>query len=315
MEIKYFRLIKTIVEEGNLANATERLFLTQSALSHQLKELELQLGFKVFLRKRNKWELTEEGEELYRLGNTVLENIENGFETIKKIQTGSRGAIKVSAECFSFYHGFPSFIQKMGLLYPEINVDLILEATHQPVCKMLSKEVDIAIVTTKPSDETLFSVPFFEDEIFAIMHKENKLNFETVLEAKNFSNEHLIIHSYPLETVSVYAQFLKPHGVMPTKISAIPLTQVALEMIDANLGIMCMPKWALKSFKISEEIIFKKIGKKGLKRIHYLVVRKSDQNKRYINDFISNFKEQFSVKQMMVLICFLALQIQYCLSI
>ena len=295
METKYFRLIKTIVEEGNLANATEKLFLTQSALSHQLKELELQLGFKVFFRKRNQWELTEEGTELYHLGNTVLSSIEKGLNDIKKIQAGSTGIIKVSTECYSFYHGLPGFIQRMGVLYPEIQVDLNLEATHHPIQKILSNEIDIAIVTLKPEDNSLFCIPFFEDEILAIMHKEHPLNKLKKIMAKDFYQEHLIIHSYPLETVSVYQQWLKPNNVMPLKISAVPLTQVALEMIEANIGITCMPLWALKLFKIPENIVFKKIGNKGLKRTHYLVVRKADKNKKYINDFILNFKEQFSV--------------------
>ncbi len=87
MEIKYFRLVKTIVEEGSIANASEKLCLSQSALSHQLKELEQQLDFKVFLRTRNKWELTEEGTELYKLSNSVLENIDNSFKNIEQIQT------------------------------------------------------------------------------------------------------------------------------------------------------------------------------------------------------------------------------------
>ncbi|MDO3695746.1 LysR family transcriptional regulator [Wenyingzhuangia sp. chi5] len=294
METKYFRLIKTIVEEGNLANATEKLFLTQSALSHQLKELELQLGFKVFFRKRNQWELTEEGTELYHLGNTVLSSIEKGLNDIKKIQAGSTGTIKVSTECYSFYHGLPSFIQRMGVLYPEIQVDLNLEATHHPIQKILSNEIDIAIVTLKPEDNSLFCIPFFEDEILAIMHKEHPLSKQKKIVAKDFSQEHLIIHSYPLETVSVYQQWLKPNNVMPLKISAVPLTQVALEMIEANIGITCMPLWALKLFKIPEDIVFKTIGNKGLKRTHYLVVRKADKTKKYINDFILNFKEQFS---------------------
>lgn len=294
METKYFRLIKTIVEEGNLAKATEKLFLTQSALSHQLKELELQLGFKVFYRKRNKWELTEEGVEFYHLGNTVLSNIEKGLNDIKKIQLGSTGTIKLSTECYSFYHGLPNFIQRMGLLYPEIKVDLNLEATHHPIQKIISNDIDIAIVTIKPEDKSLYSIPFFEDEILAIMHKEHVLNSKECIVAKDFMKEHLIIHSYPLETVSVYQQYLKPYKVSPIQISAVPLTQVTLEMIEANIGITCMPLWALKLFKIPENIVFKKIGTKGLKRTHYLVVRKADKNKKYINDFILNFKEQFS---------------------
>jgi len=295
MEIKYFRLIKTIVEEGSIANSTEKLFLTQSALSHQLKELEERLGFKVFLRTRNKWELTDEGIELYKLGNEILKSIEKGFQYIEHLRTGSVGTIKVSTECYSFYQGLSAFIQKMGLLYPEIKVDLILEATHQPIPKILSNEIDIAIITSKPENETLSSIEVYEDEIFAIMHQENALSEKDFLDLNDFVNTHLIIHSFPLETVSVYERFLKPNKITPYKISAIPLTEVALEMVNANMGIICMPKWAIKSFKISDDLIFKRISRSGLKRTHRLVFRKSDKSKKYINDFISNFEDNFSM--------------------
>lgn len=296
MEIKYFRLIKAIAEEGSIANSSEKLFLTQSALSHQLKELEEQLGFKVFHRTRNEWKLTDEGTELYKLGNTILDSIDKSFKNIQYIRTGSVGTIKVSTECYSFYQGLPNFIQKMGLLYPEINLDLILEATHQPISKILSNEIDIAIVTSKPGNDLLTSIEIFDDEIFAIMHKENELNKLAFIDVSDFSDVHLIIHTFPLETVSVYEQFLKPNKIIPSKISAIPLTEVALEMIGANFGVMCMPKWALKSFKLSDELVYKRIGKNGLKRSHFLVIRKSDITKKYIQDFISNFTDEFSAE-------------------
>ena len=294
MEIKYFRLIKTIAEEGSIANSSDKLFLTQSALSHQLKDLEEQLGFKVFHRARNKWVLTEEGKELNKLGCEILNSLEKGFDTIKRIRKGSIGHIKVSTECYSFYQGLPNFIQKMGSLYPEINLELILEATHQPISKLLSNDIDIAIVTSKPENSLLSSIEIFEDEIYAIMHKENTLGDFEFLNVSDFSEAHLIIHSFPLETVSVYEHFLKPNKIIPSKISAIPLTEVALEMIVANLGVMCMPKWALKSFKLPEELIYKKIGKNGLKRKHFLVIRSVDKSKKYIQDFISNFTDEFS---------------------
>ena len=293
MEIKYFKLIKTIVEEGSIANSTDKLFLTQSALSHQLREMEERLGFKVFTRTRNKWKLTEEGVEIYALGNIILENIERSFKNIEQLRIGSAGNIKVSTECYSFYQGLSAFVQKMGLLYPEITIDLIVEATHQPIPKILSKEIDIAIVTERPVHETLSSIEIYEDEIFAIMHHENALNKKAFLEVKDFSSMHLIIHSFPLETVSVYEQFLKPNNITPQKITAIPLTEVALEMANANMGIMCMPQWALKSFIDYESLVFKRIGRNGLKRTHYLVFRKLDRSKKHINDFVSNFQENF----------------------
>jgi len=295
MEIKYFRLIKTIAEEGNIVNSSEKLFLTQSALSHQLIVLEERLGFKVFHRSRNKWKLTEEGEELYKLANEILLSIERGFNNIKHIKEGSNGKIKLSTECYSFYKGLPNFIQKMGVLYPDIELELI-DATHQPITKLLSNEIDAVLITSKPISELLLSIEFFEDEIFCVMHKENVLNTKEFLEPNDFSNAHLIIHSFPLETVSIYEHFLKPNKINPIKISAIPLTEVSLEMVNANMGIMCVPKWALKSFKLSEDLVYKKIGQSGLKRRHYLVVRKEDRDKKYIDDFVSSFEEDFSSK-------------------
>ncbi len=295
MELKYFKLIKTIADEGSIANSSEKLFLTQSALSHQLKELEQQLGFKVFHRSRNKWKLTEEGAELNNLGNTILTNIEKGFKNIEQIRSGSVGSIKISTECYSFYQGLPGFIQKMGLLYPDIKVDLILEATHQPISKILSNDIDMAIISSKPNNDLLSYTEIFEDEIYAIIHNENPLNKLDFLEASNFSDTHLIIHSFPLETVSVYEQFLKPNKITPIKLSAVPLTEVALEMVQANMGAMCMPKWALKSFQLSSDLAFKRIGKHGLKRTHYLVTKKENTSKKYIRDFITSFHEDFSI--------------------
>ena len=293
MELKYFRLIKTIAEEGSIANSTERLFLTQSALSHQLRELEERLGFKVFCRTRNKWELTDEGTELYKLANKLFSSIDESFSHIKNIKEGSKGAIKLSAECQSFFHSIPSFIQKMGMLYPEINIDVTLGATHQTISQVLSNEIDIAIVTSKPESDELSSIPVFKDEIFAIMHKEHVLSDLEYLDAGHFGSVHLIINSFPIEGVAVYDHFLKPNKIHPIKITAIPFTEISLSMIKANMGIMCTPKWQLNSFKLSKELVFKCIGKNGLKRNHYLVVKKERRNKKYIRDFISSFEEDF----------------------
>jgi len=293
MEIKYLKLVRTIAEEGNISNSADRLFLTQSALSHQLREIEERLGFKIFIRSRNNWKLTAEGKELYNLSKTVLSEIDDKLLKIKQIREGTGGVIRVSSECYTFYHGLPTFIQKMGILYPEIDIRMLIEGTHHPVSKLLSKELDICLTTTRPTNESLSVLELFEDEVFGIMHEENELADKPVLDAVDFSTQHLIIHSYPLETVSVYEHFLKPNKVDPTKITAIPLTEVALEMVGANMGITCLPKWALKSFNLPESLVFKSLGASGLKRKHYLVYRSEDKSMKYIMDFVDSIQDAY----------------------
>lgn len=293
VEIKYLKLIKTIAEEGNISNSSDKLFLTQSALSHQLKDIENQLGLKIFFRSRNKWKLTDEGEELYKLAKKVLSEIDKSIENIKSINEGSKGNLRLKTECYSFYSGMPAFIQKMGFLYPEISIELKVEALGDPFSKILENELDVAIVTCQSQNDDLISLELFEDEIFAIMHEEHRFGSNEFLSADDFQDIHLIINSFPIDTVTIYMHFLKAHNVMPKKITPIPLTEVAIELVSANMGVMCVPRWSSKAFELPSSLIFKRIGKNGLKRKHYLVFRKEDQNKCYMKDFVQNLREEF----------------------
>ncbi|PIB35972.1 LysR family transcriptional regulator [Reichenbachiella sp. 5M10] len=291
MELKHLRLVKTIADEGNIANSSAKLFLTQSALSHQLKEFEERLGFKIFARKRNQWDLTEEGVELYQLANNVLSSIDEKLNQIKNIKHDSGGKIRVSSECYSFYLLFSSFLRDMSLLYPNIEVEFVYDATHQPIPKLLSYDIDLALVTIKSPNQSLSSYEVLQDEVCMLMHKENPLSDKDYIEAADFADLHLLIHSYPLDTVSVYEHFLKPNNVLPQKISDVPLTEVALEMVNADLGVMCIPQWAIQSFSDQKDLVFRPISMHGLKRSIYIVVRNADSTKKHFKDFISTFEE------------------------
>ena len=76
MELKYFKLIATIVAEGSIVKAADKLFLTPSALSHQLKEIESQLNTKIFHRINKNLILTDIGKLLLASSNIILPEIE-----------------------------------------------------------------------------------------------------------------------------------------------------------------------------------------------------------------------------------------------
>lgn len=75
VEVRHLKLVKTVAEVGSLKKAAERLFLTQSALSHQLRELEAQLGTPVFYRVNNQLHFTPAGKELRDMAAIILEQL------------------------------------------------------------------------------------------------------------------------------------------------------------------------------------------------------------------------------------------------
>jgi len=65
-------------------------------------------------------------------------------------------------------------------------------------------------------------------------------------------------------------------------------------MINANMGITCIPKWTLKHVSYQKELVFKPISKNGLKRSLFLVMRNEDLSKKHFTDFICNFEESIA---------------------
>ena len=185
------------------------------------------------------------------------------------------------------------FFMQQRLLYPEINIELNLGARHEIISNIQSGETDIALMTYQPTSDDLFFIEFCQDEIFAVIHQEHFFNEKEYIEPSSFANVHLLINSFPLEGVAVYEHCLRPINITPKKITAIPFTEISLSMVAANIGVMCAPQWQLKPFKMSKELRFKRIGKNGIKRIHYLVVKRDVLHKKYINNFIATFEEEF----------------------
>jgi ubiquinone/menaquinone biosynthesis C-methylase UbiE len=97
IEIRHFRLIDTVSKVGSLKKAAEKLFVTQSALSHQLKELETHIGARIFHRVNNQLHFTPAGKEFLEAGKEILENLE---KLQRRLQQMSHDQLK------NYVHGY-----------------------------------------------------------------------------------------------------------------------------------------------------------------------------------------------------------------
>jgi LysR family transcriptional regulator for metE and metH len=279
-------LIKAIVEEGSLTKAINKLHLTQSALSHQLKEAEFQLGTKIFLRQNKKLILTKAGEKLYDAANEILSKLSDTEKQIKSLVFGESGEIRISTECYSGYHWLPSVLKQFHFLYPNIELKIVMEATHYPLQKLLDNKLDIAIVSDQVKDSNIKYIELFQDEMVMIVSDNHRWADKKFVVAEDFAEEHLLIHSLPLETVTVHQSFLNPAKVTPKKITPIPLTEASIEMVKAEMGVMSMAKWAFQPYQKNTGLRAIKIGKNGLKRKHFIAYLNNRNHPEYFFQFI-----------------------------
>src|SRR5437667_9220493 len=94
LEIRHLKLLAAVAEEGSVTEAGKRLHLTQSALSHQLRDAEERLGTALFLRLGRKMVLTPAGDRLITCARRVLEELSNTETQIEGLNGGAGGEIR-----------------------------------------------------------------------------------------------------------------------------------------------------------------------------------------------------------------------------
>ena len=245
LEVRHLRLVETVAREGGITKAATRLHLTQSALSHQLRDIEAKLGTALFIRLNKKMLLTQAGERLLNAAPLVLDELRRAEEDIRQIALHREGMLRISTECYTCYHWLPAVLKPFQEVFPRVEVRIVAEATRRPIEALLNGKLDLAITSGATRNRKLTFRPLFRDELVAIAGPHHPWASRAHVTAKDFAAEHLLVYALPNEDLTVFQKLLVPAGVKPRQVSRVELTEAIIEMVKAGLGISVMARWAV----------------------------------------------------------------------
>ena len=245
LEVRHLKLVETVAKEGGMTKAANRLHLTQSALSHQLRDIEAKLGTPLFLRLNKRMLLTQAGERLLSAAPLVLDELKRVEEDIRQIALHREGILRISTECYTCYHWLPSVLKPFAQTFPRVEVRIVAEATRRPIEALLDGRLDLAITSATTRNRKLIFKPLFKDELVVIMSPDHALASRPFITAKDFAAEHLLVYSVPKEELTVYQKLLRPADVAPKHVSRVELSEAIIEMVKAGLGLSVMARWAV----------------------------------------------------------------------
>src|ERR687889_415144 len=245
LETRHLRLVVAIADYGSLTRAGNQLHLTQSALSHQLTDLESQLGVRRFERLGRRMEPTAAGERLIARARVAVQQLREMEHEVKQIASGREAVLRIATECYTCYHWLPPVLKAFGERFPKVELQIVPSATARPIRALLAGKIDICIVLQLPRDRRVEGVPLFDDELVAVMAPTHPLASRAYLEASDFADEHLLTYSPPEES-HLFQHLLTPAGVMPRQVSLIQLTEAMFELAKAGMGICALARWAVE---------------------------------------------------------------------
>src|SRR4051812_23533699 len=104
MELRHLKMISEVAKQGSLTRAAEHLFLSQSALSHQLKDIEDFFDTQIFIRQKRQMFLTPTGQIILEAGEKIISELEQAKNHIQYLKDKNAGEIRLSTECYTSYH-------------------------------------------------------------------------------------------------------------------------------------------------------------------------------------------------------------------
>jgi len=291
LEIRHLKLLVAVSEEKSLTRAGARLHLSQSALSHQLLDLEARLGTPLFLRLNKRMLPTEAGERLLASARDVLEELKRAEDDVAQFAANKRGTLRLSTECYTCYHWLPARLQAFHQRHPGVEVKIVLEATHQPLQALFNGKLDLAIVSTKVADKRLLYRPLFKDELVALLPAAHPLAAKPYWQAPDFRDEHLFLYVAPKDS-DLFRLLLNPAGVQPARVSQVPLTEAIIEMVKAGLGVSVLARWAVAEALQSGKVVARPLTRRGIHRQWSAALLKRDLTPPYLADFVALLAEE-----------------------
>lgn len=289
LEIRHLQTLLALLETGTLSSAAARVHLTQSALSHQIKQLEDYYGTSLFERKSQPVRLTPAGQRLHELAQSVLSQVGEAERDIARLVQGRAGKLRIAVECHTCFEWLMPAMDVFRENWPEVEMDLVSGFHTNPLGLLQQDKAELIIVSERTEDTGVVFNPLFSFEIVGLVAATHLLAQKEYLMPRDFAEETLVSYPVPDDMLDVVRNFLRPKNIQPKRRTA-ELTVAILQLVASQRGIAALPQWAVQGYLNSNYVRGKRLGKKGLRGELYAVTATANTQAAYMQDFLQTLR-------------------------
>ncbi|MDD2767687.1 MAG: LysR family transcriptional regulator [Methylococcus sp.] len=285
LELRHLQTLLALVETGTLSKAAARVFLTQSAISHQIKQLEEHYGVTLFERKTQPLRLSPAGQRLHSLAETVMKAVREAERDIARIAQGNSGQLRIAVECHTCFDWLMPAMDQFREHWPEIELDLVSGFHVDPLALLREDRAELVVVSEPQAREGIAFHPLFRFEIVGLVSRQHPLAPNAFLTPEDFAEETLLSYPVPEDMLDIVRKVLKPRGIEPKRRTA-ELTVAILQLVASRRGIAALPNWTVQNYLEREYVLAKPIGETGLWSALYAATTAAMTQSAYMGDFL-----------------------------
>lgn len=252
--LQSFRLVvfQTVAEHLNFTQAAEVLHLSQPAITSHIKELECELGVRLFERSTGKVTITSEGELLRGYAHELRLRSQEVLRKIGELHGEERGTLVIGASTTIAQYVLPPLLVEFLKLYPRARVSMNSANTQGIVESVLQRRHVVGLIEGPPGTSELKTEDFLEDEIVVLVpanHPWVRRRLEPLPTIDELASERLVMREPGSGTRRVVEDALRAAG-LPLRdlqvVMEIDSTEAIKSGIEAGLGVGFVSKCALR---------------------------------------------------------------------
>ena len=301
MELWQLRTLRVVAETLNFTKASEKLHLTQSAVSHQIKALEEDLRVPLFIRAKRGVLLTDAGKVALKYAIRILDEAEEMRERLAGREIALVGRVRVAAATQALVFLFAPLFE--DFMDAHESVELVFRttvSTEQTVEDILNGVADVGFASLAVYSPNLQVIELFDDELVLVVGKKHRLNKLTEVSINRIKQEKWILFERGASIRRATDDFFKKVKIEPETALESNDTYFIKIMIEHGLGVSLMPSWAVREEIKNGKLAQVKIKNHELRRSVAMVSIKGQQSApiRAFIAFILEHKEQLQTLSM-----------------
>lgn len=242
MEIRQLRAFVAIAESGTFTAGAMRVHVTQAAISMQIRQLETEIGAKVFVRAPRHVILTEAGEQLLRRARHILREHDAALDEIAELAGAERGRLRIgSASAMVLTEQLPIILKELRKQHPAAEIAVTSGTSEILVDQILAGEVDVAFVSLPVDERGIKTERLSDDQLVAIASPRHKLAKQRTISAYTLAGERLILGERGGNTRRLIDQFFAQAGATLRVAMELSRQQAIKRMVEEDMGVGIVP--------------------------------------------------------------------------
>ena len=234
MELRQLKYFVKSAEYLNFSVAAKHLYITQSTLSQQIKQLEFELGFELFLRNSRHISLTEAGEEFLPFARKTIQDAEDGVQRLHDLQHVKAGKLRVGVT-YSLSTVLTEGVIEFMKVYPDIKLEICYKTVNELFELLRENKLDF-ILSYKPLLDApdVDSMTLFENALAVVVSKDHHLANRKNIKLSEISGLPLVLPSHDLQARMMLERLIQGKGVEYSSRLELNETNILLQMVSTG---------------------------------------------------------------------------------